>query len=168
MWRGCGNSPPLSCCSDVFAAGTEGFTGPVTTSRAPQWVLSRFPSQAALGSGSTRGLPASRGGFGSRGRASFFRHLGLAWRSPIGCPSPWKRGWHGSAEPVLARGGSSCRLPTAPGWWESNRLEGESRNGAGERERHQRAGTAPGMGNTALESGNSTRECDLQGSEGGK
>lgn len=36
--------------------------------------------------------------------ALFLGNFGLAWRSPIGCQLPWKRGWHGSTEPGARAG----------------------------------------------------------------
>lgn len=107
-------------------------------SPAPQGGFDPVPqaAQAALG-----GLAAATG---SQSRAgdfrghciTFFGHLGLAWRSPIGCPLPWKRGWHGSAEPALARVGSSCRFPNRP------RIVGVEQAGGPEGERCRRPGSA--------------------------
>lgn len=57
----------------------------------------------------------------SGGIALFFGHLGLAWQSPIGCPLPWKQGWHGSAHragalapAVASQPPPDCRSQT--GW----------------------------------------------------
>ena len=44
----------------------------------------------------------------------FLGNFGLAWRSPIGCQLPWKRGWHGSTEAALALVGSRWWLPNRP------------------------------------------------------
>lgn len=73
----------------------------------------------------------------SGGIASFFRHLGLAWQSPIGCPLPWKQGWHGSthwagalAPAVASQPPPDCRSQT--GWRVRSRIVQATR-GCGDR-----------------------------------
>lgn len=73
----------------------------------------------------------------SGGIASFFGHLGLAWQSPIGCPLPWKQGWHGSAHragalapAVASQPPPDCRSQT--GWRARSRMVQATR-GCGDR-----------------------------------
>lgn len=105
----------------------------------------RRPRASRRGSApSSRGLPA-RGGTGravSGGTAALFLgNFGLAWRSPIGCQLPWKRGWHGSAETRRSRWlAPAGGFQAAPGPEEANGLRAPSSRRA--------PGRAPGLGRT--------------------
>lgn len=86
----------------------------------PCWVCTAWPQllvSVALGE---RRCGVGGGGGGNPASTSFFSlffflgNFGLAWRSPIGCQLPWKRGWHGSTEAALALVGSRWQLPNRP------------------------------------------------------
>lgn len=73
----------------------------------------------------------------SGGITSFFRHLGLAWQSPIGCPLPWKQGWHGSAHraaalapAVASQPPPDCRSQTG---WRARSRTVQATRGCGDR-----------------------------------
>lgn len=73
----------------------------------------------------------------SGGITSFFGHLGLAWQSPIGCPLPWKQGWHGSAHragalapAVASQPPPDCRSQTG---WRARSRTVQATRGCGDR-----------------------------------
>lgn len=128
---------------------SRGFTCAVTTTGL---VLIHFSGQHRQhwGLAAAAGSQPQASDFGGH-RITFFGHLGLAWRSPIGCPLPWKRGWHGSAEPALARVGSSCRFPNRP------RIVGVEQAGGREGERCGQLGSAGPRSHPAGSKGVETR-----------